>query len=234
MPQTTFTAHVCTSDGWTAPVTVTRKRVRNLNLRVHADGSVTLSIPWRTSTATAQDFLERKTGWIRERVERRATQAEQPPVPFTGPDAGTLPLWGELVDAARVLELEAGCNLADLAPDELQSRIDALYRREVTRALPTAAAHIEAAANVHATRWSVRRMKTRWGSCTPKTGAIRINSALAAYPSICLDYVVAHELTHLLEPSHNARFHTLLDRFCPDNREIAAILKRPAREVCRH
>ena len=84
---------------------------------------------------------------------------------------------------------------------------------------------------VHATRWSVRRMRTRWGSCTPKTGAIRINSALAAYPPECLDYVVTHELMHLLEPSHNARFHVLLDRFYPRNRDVAGLLKRPARDV---
>ena len=68
-------------------------------------------------------------------------------------------------------------------------------------------------------------MKTRWGSCTPKTGAIRINARLAAYPSECLEFVVAHELVHLLEPSHNARFHTLLDEFCPGNRHLAKLLR---------
>ena len=234
MPQTAFVAHARTADGWTAPVTVTRKRVRNLNLRVHADGSVTLSIPWRTSEAAAREFLDRKSGWIRESVERRATQAEEPIVPLVGPNAGTIPLWGELVDAAEALGMETGkavAELADLGDDELQSRIDALYRREVTRALPAHITRIETAMNVHATSWSIRRMKTRWGSCTPKTGTIRISSALAAYPPACLDYVVAHELTHLLEPSHNERFHALLDRFCPENRTLAAILKHPAREA---
>lgn len=238
MPQTAFIAHARTADGWTAPVTVTRKRVRNLNLRVHADGSVSLSIPWCTSAAAAQEFLDCKSGWIRKRVERRAAQAEMPLVPLTGPDAGTLPLWGTLVDAADALEMQAGnaganiANLANIANDELRSRIDALYRREVVQALPSTVARVEAVMDVHATRWSVRCMKTRWGSCTPKTGTIRISSTLAAYQPACLDYVAAHELTHLLEPSHNARFHALLDRFCPTNRELAAILKRPAREVC--
>ena len=233
MPQASFIAHVRTADGWTALVTVTRKRVRNLNLRVHADGSVALSIPWRTSPNTAQDFLDRKADWIRERVERRAAQAKETLVPSTGSHAGTLPLWGELADAAKVLGLEKQSELGALSPDELQARIDALYRQEVVRTLPAVVARIEAPMGIHAIRWSVRCMKTRWGSCTPKTRAIRINSALAAYPPACLDYVVTHELTHLLEPSHNTRFHALLNRFCPSNRESAAILKRPAREVCR-
>ena len=78
---------------------------------------------------------------------------------------------------------------------------------------------------VAASRWQVRSMKTRWGSCTPKTAAIRINSQLAAYPIDCLNFVVAHELVHLMEPSHNARLHMLLDVYCPRNRELAAQLK---------
>ena len=76
-------------------------------------------------------------------------------------------------------------------------------------------------------RVSVRSMKTRWGSCTPKTGAIRIARELAAYPVECLDMVVAHELVHLLEPSHNQRFHALLDTCCPNNRALSQRLKQP-------
>ena len=74
-------------------------------------------------------------------------------------------------------------------------------------------------------------MKSRWGSCTPATRAIRINTNLAAYPPACLEFVVAHELVHLMEPSHNARFHALLDVYCPRNRETSALLRRSARDV---
>ena len=237
-----FTTHVRTADGWTAPVTVTRKRVRNLNLRVRADGSVTLSIPWRTSAQTVQDFLDRKARWIRERVERRTATPDAAPIPFDGPEAGTLPLWGKLVNAAEAFELDnvPTANDADFgreyvgtSPSDLQTRINTLYRTELARALPDVASQAEKAMGVHASRWQIRRMKTRWGSCTPKTGAIRINSALAAYPPTCLDFVVAHELTHLMEPSHNQRFHMLIDVYCPDNRDIARLLKKSAREVAR-
>ena len=107
-----------------------------------------------------------------------------------------------------------------------QAVLDELYRTEVLRALPDVVERMEARIGVHAARWSARVMKTRWGSCTPKTGAIRINARLAAYPTECLEFVVAHELVHLLEPSHNARFHALLDEFCPGNRGIARRLKQ--------
>ena len=81
------------------------------------------------------------------------------------------------------------------------------------------------------TAWQLRAMSTRWGSCTPRTGRIRVNVRLAAYPPTCLDYVLAHELTHLLEPSHNQRFHVLLARAYPNERAARALLRREAREL---
>lgn len=84
---------------------------------------------------------------------------------------------------------------------------------------------------MRATAWQLRAMSTRWGSCTPATGRIRVNVRLAAYPPTCLDYVVAHELTHLLEPTHNARFHELLARAYPNERASRALLRRDARAV---
>ena len=92
---------------------------------------------------------------------------------------------------------------------------------------------MEAATGRHAAGWQLRAMSSRWGSCTPATGRIRINVRLAAYPPACLDYVVAHELTHLAEPSHDARFHELLARAYPDERAARALLRRPARELAK-
>lgn len=197
-------------DGLEIPVEVTRKRVKNLNLRVRSDGTVTLSIPLRTPHAYAQAFLDRKAAWIAERVRRSAEQEALKTPDDEAP--GYIPLWGAPVPREAALGEHIG--------------IDDLYRAEVTRVLPDVAARIEQIIGVHAARWSVRTMKTRWGSCTPKTGAIRINARLAAYPPKCLEFVVAHELVHLLEPSHNARFHALLDEFCPNNRSIAQRLKQ--------
>ena len=67
-------------------------------------------------------------------------------------------------------------------------------------------------------------MRSRWGSCTPGKRSIRLSSLLAEYPRECLTYVATHECCHLLEPSHNARFHRLLDAYYPKNREARRIL----------
>lgn len=117
--------------------------------------------------------------------------------------------------------------LDGLTPKELQIHIDQLYTSEVTSALRDMVHAYEIAMGVAISRVSVRSMKTRWGSCTPKTGTIRIARELAAYPVECLDMVVAHELVHLLEPSHNQRFHALLDTYCPNNRVLSQRLKKP-------
>ncbi len=188
------------------PVEVERKRVRRLNLRVRADGSAHLSVPARCSLAEAQRFLDAHEVWLRNHVRRREARA-------TAPDDGLVPLWGALVP------LPAG------------TAADELYRTELAARRPEVVARMEPVLGVRAAGWQLRAMSTRWGSCTPRTARIRVNVRLAAYPPTCLDYVVAHELTHLLEPSHSERFHALLARAYPDERVARALLRRPARDV---
>ncbi len=189
-------------------VEVERRSVRRLNLRVRADGTAHLSIPPRVTLAAAQRFLDGHADWLRRHVDRRLASAAE-----ATPADGLIPLWGRLVP------LPGGA-----APDEV-------YRAEVARRLPEVAARMERAAGARASGWQLRAMSTRWGSCTPGTGRIRINVRLAAYPPACLDYVVAHELTHLLEPGHGERFHVLLARAYPDERAARALLRRPPRDV---
>ena len=191
-------------------VAVERKRVKNLNLRVHRDGSVSLSIPHRAPRATAEGFLARRAGWIAEHLVRARMRRERD----DGQDPGTIPLWGKTVPH-------------DGSPAEER------YRTAMLERLPEAARRAEERSGIHAARWQVRIMKTRWGSCTPGRRSIRINGMLAAYPPACLDYVCLHELAHIMEPSHNARFHRILDGLLPENRVVARLLRQPAREIAR-
>ena len=210
------------------PVAVERKRVKNLNLRVRTDGSVMLSAPARASDTRIRDFLDRHASWICKHVER---QRELGGAMGTGATDGagaaalapssTVPLWGRAIPVEELL----GTRAVELSPDQRAHAVRERYKQEVARLLPGIAQEAQARMGVTATRWSVRTMKTRWGSCTPKTGAIRINAQLAAYPPECLQMVVVHELVHLMEPSHNARFHALLDTYCPENRAINRLLK---------
>lgn len=208
----TFTRYITTDAGARLSVTITRKRVRNLNLRVHDNASVTLSVPERCTIDTIDDFLARRSQWIQEHMERRLMQIDEQSRLQTQQG---YPLWGAFVH-----------NL----PEDPSERL-VIYRREVKSRLPIIAKPLEDAMGVRATSWSVRTMKTRWGSCTPKTGGIRINASLAAYPPLCLEYVVAHELTHLMEASHNRRFHMLLRTYFPDEQKARALLAQTPEAV---
>ncbi|WP_322155731.1 SprT family zinc-dependent metalloprotease [Paratractidigestivibacter sp.] len=188
-----------------ADVEVERRAVRRINLRVRPDGSVRMSVPWRVGRAEAQAFLDAHAAWVERARERCAKKAEA----ASEAEDGRVMLWGKK---------------AEVAPG---TDVAALYRAEVASALPAVVASIESACGLHASGWQLRDMKTRWGSCTPATGRIRINIRLAAYDPVCLDYVVAHELTHLAEPSHNARFHALLDAAFPEADRARKLLRRP-------
>lgn len=257
MTGNTFTLHIQDDAGKAIPVRVTRKRIKNLNLRITSNGEVHVSVPLRTSEASAAAFIERKRGWVLDRLRRHRECAATGPgtEPLSAPSI--VPVWGQpmRLDAALAHDFEspfpaprqttfasfigapepaarpAKVHVSDLSacsPEELQQQLQELYRSEVAAALPGLIRSYELKMDVSVSRVTVRSMKTRWGSCTPATGAIRIALQLGAYPPACLDMVVAHELVHLLEPSHGPRFHMLLDSYCPGNRELSRRLREPA------
>ena len=233
-----FTISVPRPDGTLIPVVVTKKRVKNFNLRVTSSGEVHASAPLGASRERIEAFVKRNSAWIISRLaqrEQRQATAREPLSP-----SSIIALWGKPITVQATFASFMGTDESDESPqakrraildgltsDELQAHIDQLYASEVTAALRDIVHAYEIAMGVTVARVSVRSMKTRWGSCTPKTGAIRIARELAAYPVECLDMVVAHELVHLLEPSHNQRFHALLDTYCPNNRALSQRLKQP-------
>ncbi len=93
--------------------------------------------------------------------------------------------------------------------------IEEWYRKQLKTAMPSLIAKWEPLIGVKVNRFFVQRMKTKWGSCNPDAGNIRLNAELTKKPPECLEYIVVHEMAHLLEPTHNARFRALMDRFMP-------------------
>ena len=97
-----------------------------------------------------------------------------------------------------------------------QAILEEWYRQQLKQAAPPLIAKWEALMGVKIERFFVQRMRTRWGSCNPGARTIRLNTELAKKPLECLEYIVVHEAAHLLEPTHNARFVALMDRFMPN------------------
>lgn len=99
------------------------------------------------------------------------------------------------------------------------------WRVLVEAAVPLLLEIWEPIIGVRVKKLAFRDMKSRWGSCQPATGRVCINTRLALYPPSCLEYVVVHELVHMLEPSHNARFHALMSEYLPDWKERRKLLR---------
>jgi hypothetical protein len=119
----------------------------------------------------------------------------------------------------------------DTGHDKRQVLVEEWYREQLKKAVPPLLARWEPVLGVKAERWFVQRMKTRWGSCNHEARTIRLNSELAKKPAECLEYIVVHELVHLIEPTHNAHFVALMDRFMPNWQHHRQVLNRlPVRQ----
>jgi predicted metal-dependent hydrolase len=132
--------------------------------------------------------------------------------------------------ARRAVHLEADGQLVmQLAPgssrEERATLLDGWYRRQLRDRIPALIATWEPVMGVSVAAWGVKRMRTRWGSCNPQARRIWLSLELARRPISCLEYVVVHEMVHLLERGHNRRFYAFMDRFLPDWRLARAQLR---------
>ncbi len=221
---------------------VTRKAIKHVHLSVHPPtGQVRVAAPESMALGTLRLFVISKLGWIRSQQRKMQAQERETPREFLNRESHTV--WGK----RYLLEL-AYANAApavQLGPRKLQLQVragtnatrsgqvlDAWYRSQVHAALPALLAHWQPRLGVRVKQVLVRRMKTKWGSCTPSTGTIRLNTDLAKKPPACLEYIVVHELVHLLEPTHNARFVALMDLHLPQWQQRRQQLNRlPLRHV---
>lgn len=105
-------------------------------------------------------------------------------------------------------------------PEPSQTDIDR-FRQRLSDLVP----QIEMAMNLHASRYTIRFMRSRWGSCTPANGHISLNAALAALPPEFTEYVLVHELAHMVHPNHSPAFWLMVERFCPDYRRCRMKMK---------
>ena len=146
-------------------------------------------------------------------------------------------LWGKrylLVvrehDAPASIELAHSRMLLRARPrtsrDKKKALIEEWYRGQLKEAVSALLARWQPRLDVNVERFFVQSMKTRWGSCNHQSRTIRLNTELAKKPAECLEYIVVHELVHLMEPTHNARFVALMDRFMPKWQFYRQLLNR--------
>ena len=199
-------------------VLVRNPRARRYVLRLRPNSSVRVTIPRGGSVAEARRFAERSVGWVERELARLPSEASRPKPWSIGTE---ILLRGELVkieadrDGDRNLIRFANetFRVTDPAAD-LRPAIEKHLWRLAARELPTRVLEYAAVHQLPVRRVTVRNQRSRWGSCS-RRGTISLNWRLIQAPPFVRDYLILHELTHLREMNHSARFWREVARVCP-------------------
>lgn len=210
-----------------------RKDITRIHIRIFpGDGRVRISTPRYISKTALYRTVGDKLAWIRSKQKALSTkfqgceQSENIRM-FEGKPYRLEIMEGAIRQSVSLTE-DGILRLAIRRGSTAESReraLDTWYRERLEDAIPPLLEKWEGAMKVKASGWNIRRMRSRWGSCNPRTKKILINLELIKRTSECLEYVVVHELAHLLEASHNERFKKILDTYLPAWRIIRRSLR---------
>jgi len=217
-------------------VEVVKKDIENVHLSVHPpSGRVRISAPLRMNLDTIRVFAISKLGWIKQQQKKLREQERETPREYLERESHYV--WGrryllKIVESNSAPAVELGHRKMLLrvrpgASDEKEEAIvEDWYREQLKQAVPSLIAKWEPLIGVKVRRFFAQKMKTKWGSCRSGSGSIRLNTDLAKKEPQCLEYIVVHEMLHLLEPTHNNRFANLMDQFMPQWKFCRAELNR--------
>lgn len=210
-------------------IRLARKSVKHVHLTVHPpDGRVTLVAPPNTRSEVARAYAISKLGWIRQQQNALRSQARESPRRYVTRESHQL--WGRRhlltvveVDAKPRVTLDhRRLTLAVRPGSDTAKRAEVIHEwhKQLLHAeIPPMIARWEAKLGVKVSGYFLQRMKTKWGSCNHRAGNIRLNTELVKKPKDLVEYVVVHEMLHLMEPTHSDRFIALLDRWWPQWQE---------------
>ena len=217
-------------------VDVVLKDIKNIHLSVYPPtGRVRISAPSRMREDTIRVFAVSKLPWIRQQQRKLQEQERETNREYL--DRESHYVFGKRCmltvieeDSPASIELNHSKLLLQVRPgtseEAKQAIVDEWYRRLLRQTIPALIARWEPVIGVDVERCFVQHMKTKWGSCNHHARTIRLNTELAKKPRECLEYIVVHEMVHLLEPTHNARFIALMDRFIPRWQHYRQMLNR--------
>jgi predicted metal-dependent hydrolase len=215
-------------------IALTRKDVKHVHLSVHPPGGrVTLVAPSGTRSEVARAYAISKLGWIREQQAKIRGQARETPRQFVERESHYL--WGRRYlltvkecDEKPSIRLSHRTIMLAVRPRSSGAKrgmiIHAWHKSLLHGAVRELIARWEPKVGVQVTGYFLQRMKTKWGSCNHRAGTIRLNTELVKKPKDLLEYVVVHEMLHLIEPTHSERFIGLMTRHYPTWREARAEL----------
>ena len=219
-------------------VEITKKNIKNLHLRVSPlTGSVRISAPTRMNLETIRVFAVSKLGWIKKHQARLKNREREVSKEFISGERHTYlgqPYLLNVIERnqpPKVVLKHETIELYVRPNTGLKKRktiLDDWYRQRLKELIPGLILKYEAKMKVRVSEFGVKKMKTRWGSCNVKVKRIWLNLELAKKSKECIEYIVVHEMAHLLERKHNAKFRAIMDTYLPNWRLVEVELtKRP-------
>lgn len=217
-------------------VTVVRKAIKNLHLGVYPpDGRVRVAAPRRVSDAAVRVAVVERLRWIRRQQENFARQPRESLREMVSGESHyylgrRYRLRVVVAPGPGKVTISNGSTLELRVPErygavERREVLERWYRERLRALAVPRLAKWEGVLGVSTSALGIRKMKTKWGSCIPGPRRIWLNLELAKKPTQCLDYLIVHELMHLIEWRHTDRFRSLLDRHLPRWRSSRSLLR---------
>lgn len=217
------------------------KPIKHLYIRVKQDGKAYASVPKRLTEAQIQAALASHLSWVQAQLAKVSALPEKQVLQYQTNEPHSL--WGKTYHLAletdhkktQVVVVDDQIILqshGDLSIEQKIKLLDNLYRDEIKKVMPDLISQWEDKMQVQSSEWRLKKMKTRWGTCNTRAKRIWLNTELAKYPPECLEYVLVHELVHLLERSHNHRFKAFMTMFLPNWPIRKKLLNSLAMKVC--
>ena len=218
-------------------VDVVRKNIKNIHLGVYPpNGRVRISVPLLVKEETIKLFVTTKISWIRRQQRKFIEQPRQTPREFKNREShyylGTRYLLKivEINAPPKVSIQTANTLVLSIRPGSNKEKrkqvLDKWYREKLRELIPIMIEKWEMVLEVKVNEFGIKQMKTKWGTCNIEAKRIWINLELAKKPLHCLEYIIVHELLHLLERHHNERYKNLMDTYMPQWRTYRDELNR--------
>ncbi len=207
-------------------VTVLKKNIKNLHLNVlPPDGKVRVSAPKRFNDDNIRLFVISKLPWIRKHIERFQLQPRETPREYVTGEShyfkgaryllNVIEYDGKLKIETRNTKYIDFYVKKNMSREQKERIFLRWYKKELEKELSDIFIEWQNIMGVGIKEWRIKKMKTKWGTCNIKAKRIWINLELIKKPAYCIEYIVVHELAHLLEKNHNKIFYGYMDKFMP-------------------
>ena len=214
-------------------IKIIKKRIKNMYLRIRPDKTIYVTAPFTVSDEEISLFIKRREDWISRTLSRIPE-----PAPYTYEDGElhtylgkAMPLHIKQGNVERcIIQGDVICIILHSEQAGRETIFATAMKKELAKILSQYIQYWSPRMKISPSSFSIRKMRSRWGSCNYKTGRLHFSLDLISKPLPCIESVVVHELNHLLEPSHSPRFHALMSRWLPDYKERRALLNQAKKE----